>query len=156
LSAAGDGADGNGTADRGQRQHGCEGEDFHRMASDFDPRDLRCLENLGRGRLSACDPAHTRAVISAPASSIPRRRLDAGRRGDAGSDVGADRRQYGSGRCRRRISAGAGAPLPCGSGRLRGCCRGVGECTGVYARSRRLCLSASGHPSGSRHVGTTP
>jgi DNA-binding winged helix-turn-helix (wHTH) protein len=36
-SAGVDGADGNGTADRGQRQHGCEGEGFHRMASDFDP-----------------------------------------------------------------------------------------------------------------------
>jgi hypothetical protein len=32
-----DGADGNGTADRGQRQHKCKGEGFHRMASDFDP-----------------------------------------------------------------------------------------------------------------------
>ena len=59
-------------------------------------------------------------------SASPRRRLGAGRRGHAGSDARADRRRYGSGRCRRGISAGAGTPLSGGSGRLRGCCRLAG------------------------------
>jgi hypothetical protein len=36
--------DSNGTADRGQRQHECEGEVFHRKGSRFDPAICGCLE----------------------------------------------------------------------------------------------------------------
>ena len=75
----------------------------------------------GRQRNS---PAGNRTGAAArDLSASPRRRLGAGRRGHAGSDAGADRRRYGSGHCRRRISAGAGTPLSSGPGRLRGCCR---------------------------------
>ncbi len=49
-------------------------------------------------------------------SASPRRRVGARRRRHAGSDAGADRRQYGSGRRRPGVPFGAGTSLPGGPG----------------------------------------